>query len=343
MKITLYTDRSFLPEGKKYTTLLFPFWGNPETDKNDSDYGRFDEYTAKGKDFFSLTDDPQSADYFLLPYEFSFLKNDMIKSEQLEELAKKHNKKIIVFFNSDSDQDIPVENAIVFRTSFFKSSRKANEFAFPGWSIDFMKLKEKNESNEGSKPEKPSISYCGYIDHFSYNEVFSISNLIKKIKSRWKSADKIGPAIRGKAVRLMVKDKRITTNFIIRNGFWAPGMDKKQARNEYVDNIFRSDYALVARGAGNFSYRLFEVLSCGKIPVFINTDSVLPFDHIIDWKKYMVWIDEKDINQIAGKLVSFHERLSDREFGELKKNCRNLYEEWVSPSGFFSGLYKCLN
>lgn len=343
MKITIYTDRSFLPEGKKYTTLLFPFWGNPETDKNDADNGRFDQYTAVGKDFFSLTDNPLLADYFLLPYEFSFLANDMLMSKQLDELAKEHNKKVLVFFNSDSNQDIPMENAIVFRTSFFKSSRKTNEFALPGWSIDFMKFKDKNKNTSNSKPKMPSISYCGYIDYLRYSEVFSLIKLIKKIKNRFESADEIGPTIRGKAVRALLKDNKVNTNFIIRKGFWAPGMDKKQARKEYIDTIFSSDYALVARGAGNFSYRLYEVLSCGKIPVFINTDSVLPFEHLIDWKKYTVWIDEKDISSIGTRLVSFHNQISDKEFLELKENCRRLYEEWVSPTGFFSNLYKCLN
>ena len=30
--------------------------------------------------------------------------------------------------------------------------------------------------------------------------------------------------------------------------------------------------------------------------MFINTDCVLPFDEIIDWKKYVIWVDEKEMS-----------------------------------------------
>ena len=44
----------------------------------------------------------------------------------------------------------------------------------------------------------------------------------------------------------------IKTNFIIRNGFWAPGIDKSIARKEYFDNIENNLFTFCYRGAGNF-------------------------------------------------------------------------------------------
>lgn len=65
-----------------------------------------------------------------------------------------------------------------------------------------------------------------------------------------------------------------------------------------------SDYVLCARG-GDFSYRLYETLSYGRIPVFVDTDCVLPYDSEIKWKDYCVWVDEKEVNRIGERSRSF--------------------------------------
>jgi len=75
----------------------------------------------------------------------------------------------------------------------------------------------------------------------------------------------------------------------------------KQMRLEFLQNMIGSDYVFCCRGAGNFSYRLYEALCCGRIPVFIDTDCVLPYDFMIDWKKYFVWVDQSELPLIAEK------------------------------------------
>ena len=75
------------------------------------------------------------------------------------------------------------------------------------------------------------------------------------------------------------------TNIVLRPSFYggAAGGDpdaQLQARTGYVENLVASDYVLCARGAGNFSYRLYETLSCGRIPVFVDTDCVLPHEDV---------------------------------------------------------------
>jgi hypothetical protein len=83
-------------------------------------------------------------------------------------------------------------------------------------------------------------------------------------------------------------------------------------------------------------------MSCGRIPVFIDTDCVLPFDHIIDWKKYCMWIDIKDLDALGDSIVVFHKKLHKEEFEELQISIRRLYEEWISPNGFYRNLWRCV-
>ncbi|TXB65416.1 exostosin family protein [Vicingus serpentipes] len=336
--LNLYTDLNYLPSGKNVTIMLYPFFDSPKEDINDPDYGRFENYINNSSKIFKLVNNENDADIVVLPFEFSFEESDIKIAQKFVNNYKKSNKPILVFYNSDYDYNIPLDNVIILRTSFYKSTKSKNEFALPGWSKDFYNSRF-NETTK--KPVNPSISYCGYIDYLRPSLKDILNNYKDKLTSKTYNIYEIGPKLRGKAIRNLIKSKGVKTNFIFRNGFWAAGLDKKMAREEYIQNMYSSDYALVVRGAGNFSYRLYEVLSCGKIPVFIDTDCVLPYDHIIDWKKYVVWINQKD--NISQRLIEFHNDISDKDFYQLKQNCRKLYEEWISPFGFFSKLNNYLD
>ena len=108
------------------------------------------------------------------------------------------------------------------------------------------------------------------------------------------------------------------------------------ARNEYVQNMVESDYILCARGAGNFSYRLYETLCCGRIPVFIDTDCVLPLESSIDWKSHCVWVEGSDVAHIGDQVAAFHASLTPAEFADRQRACRALWETHLSPQGFFA-------
>lgn len=322
--------------------MLYPFLGNLNEQPDDPDFGRFDEYIAKGKDLFNFSGSIEEAEYTVLPFEYSFDPEKIkLANKAADESAAKH-KKMIVFFNSDSVKEIKIENSIIFRTSFFNSEKKTNEFAFPGWSVDFRK-KYDPACIALPKEKVPAVSYCGYVDTLEERNRRLLSVLKSMMFKMPKEDMAYGSYIRGKAIRSLLKDRQVKTDFIIRDGFWAQGLnDKLKVREEYAKNMIQSPYTFVTRGAGNFSYRLYEVMSCGRIPVFVNTDSVLPYDRLIDWKKQMVWIEEKDIKSIGTKIYEFHHSISEKNFMDLQKQNRKIYEEYLSPFGFFKHLYKLL-
>jgi hypothetical protein len=337
-KLKLFTDRAFLPKRQRYIPLLYPFWGSLEERHIDSD--RFVDYCAVGMSIFQITS-LQESDALLLPGEYV---SGSPEALAMAELAKTHGKKLIVFFNSDSDEEIPLDNAIIFRTSFYASRRKPNEFAVPGWSNDFLKSHLQGQMRLRDKHEIPVIGYTGYVDYYHF--LSYLAYFIRRVKKFGK--DHFGADLRGRATRLISKSPLVKTKFMIRNisgsgiGKYYSAEKNEVFRNEYVHNIIDSDYTLVARGGGNFSYRLYEVLSCGRIPVFVNTDCVLPFDHIIDWKDYMIWIEAHDIELIALRISEFHAKLSNEEFHHLQIKARQLYEKWISPKGFYSNIHECL-
>jgi len=344
MKLKIYPGKSNLVESGKHVVMLYPFYGLINDPIGDKDEGRFDAYAKSGVKYFSLTSCLQESDVVVLPYEWKSEKQWKSKykiyvedANRIAEEARRYGKRLIIFFNNDSEEVVPVKNSIIFRTSFTRSKRRKNEFAIPGWSVDFLSRYRGGDLSIRKKSEVPTVGYCGYVDYVQKN----IKNIVLyKIRTiRWYSQN-IGVSIRGTAVRTLLQDGRINTNFIYREKFG--GLMGNEARDEYVNNIFDSDYLLVARGAGNFSYRFYEILSCGRIPIFIDTDCVLPFDHIIDWKKYCVWIDSKDLMMIGDKVLKFHDNISGKDYEELQCSVRTLYERWICPVGFYDNLWRCL-
>jgi hypothetical protein len=99
-----------------------------------------------------------------------------------------------------------------------------------------------------------------------------------------------------------------------------------------------SDYTLCVRGIGNNSVRFYETICCGRIPIFVNTDSVLPFEHLINWKALCVWVDEKEIDNIAEVVANYHKKISPQEFIDLQIQLRNIWKQYFSPEGFFNNM-----
>lgn len=341
-QLKIFSDKKWLPDNCNHTIMLYPFWGEIELPVKDPDFGRFNDYTTRGKEIFLMVDSIQNCDYAVLPFEYSFETDKIQLAKKIAKEVGSFGKKLIVFFNSDIMDNISLENTVIFRTSFFKSTQKKNEFALPGWSKDFFQGNFKDDFTIKKNPS-PSISYCGYVDYLNTNQIGlkrRLKNTLFKIK---KESFDYGAYIRGKLVRLLMNDKNIKTNFIIRDGFWAQGIiDKNEVRKEYIQNMLSSPYALVTRGAGNFSYRLYEVMSCGRIPVFINTDAVLPFENQINWKKQTIWVEEKNINGLGKSILDFHQKISEPDFIEMQKKNREIYEKYLSPVGFYTKMSELL-
>lgn len=81
---------------------------------------------------------------------------------------------------------------------------------------------------------------------------------------------------------------------------------------------------------GNFSVRLYETLMMGRIPVFVNTDCLLPFEDKINWKNHVVWVEWKDKNKIAEILSDFHKNISIQDFEKMQLKNRRLWKETLS-------------
>ena len=83
-------------------------------------------------------------------------------------------------------------------------------------------------------------------------------------------------------------------------------------------------------------------MSCGRIPLFIDRNTPVPFEEYIDWANSMVYINYNERTKIDKILLNYHECKTEEELINIQKNNRNIYEEWLSPVGFHKNLFRYL-
>lgn len=345
-KLKIFLDPEYLLPGQTPEILARAFWEGKFEDAQSPEAGRFDAYSKTGKSLFELTG-LADADIAILPGPWV---TGSKAAKKLAREASRFGKKIIMFFNSDSDEAVPVKNAVIFRTTLYRAARKPNEYALPAWSEDFLERYCGGKVQIRKKTDRPTVSYCGQIKYKPAKiglKKFLMSPLAAlrfwSIPAVYRSAE-----TRKAAINRLQSSRLLETNFQPREKFWGgaiingkldPDLAVK-ARREYVNNLLNGDYTLCVRGAGNFSYRIYEALSLGRIPVLVDTDCVLPYEQFIDWKKFCVIVDAKDLARLDEKILEFHDRLSEADFENLQRACRNIWEEWLSPLGFFKNFHR---
>jgi len=87
-------------------------------------------------------------------------------------------------------------------------------------------------------------------------------------------------------------------------GFYIENLDSMNSDIETInlekyENLIKSShFFLCPRGYGPASFRLYESIELGTIPVYISDEFVLPFDDIINWNKFSVIIKKNKIGKL---------------------------------------------
>lgn len=355
MKLNLFSDHSYLLEGQEHDSLLYPFWGEPpekpDSPRNASWTGTFNNFLKQASSYFAMSS-LEDADLVIIPANLEAIFNPDFQAltEKLIDQARAAGKPAVGFFYGDlSHLELPIQCDLIFRNSLYRSRRKASDFVYPAWSVDFTHKYFNGELPIRAKSDKPVVGFCGFAgkkDLKLYAKQF-VHQLNQIFKSKTEIPSHfVGQLIRRKALIELSKSSLLKTNFIFRDamGLFSQPLEKREDfRKVYGRNMAESDYILCCRGYGNYSFRFCEIFSSGKIPIFINTDCVLPYDFEIDWKKYCVWLDESEIPMIAERVAEFHDRLSAKDFIDLQHECRRIWQERLSPEGFYSNLYRHLD
>lgn len=339
---------------KSYRGLVFPLLKPFIKGKGFTDNQRIAMYNVSEL-HFEFTDTLEDSDVVILTMAWNYYvktKQTKIAIDFIEE-CDALGLKVLVVNGGDFGVRIPYfKNLICLRFGGYKSKFSKNEFALPPFIQDPL-IAHFNREAIVAKPHlsKPIIGFCGQANASYLNTgKETLRTVFRNLKFHTGNSPNEPQQIlstsmlRASVLGGIQESPKVVSEFILRKEYRAgirTNKDSHSTTREFYDNLESSNYVVCVRGAGNFSTRFYETLAMGRIPIFINTDCALPFDEELEWKKHVVWVDYKERSKVTDKVVDFHSALSDKDFIDLQRNNRKLWEERLTLGGFFKYFLRC--
>ncbi|OGZ09688.1 MAG: hypothetical protein A3D67_02020 [Candidatus Lloydbacteria bacterium RIFCSPHIGHO2_02_FULL_51_22] len=293
-------------------------------------------YGAMDFSFLTLSEKPEDADFFLLPH--SYFSACAVGGRYVPDfvrLAARMKKRIVLFSEGDADTAIHIPHAIVFRTSQYAHQKKQNEIIMPPQVYADDVLKDSIFSLR-AKREKPVVSFCGWSEFGTLRgkAKFLARNIYADFRTHilrdsYAEPGKQGIYFRKKAIAVLSRSPLVETSFITRDFFSVNKhtikLPREILRAQYLENMVNSDFVLAPKGDGNFSIRFYEALALGRIPVLIDTGSILPLEDEISYSKYIVRVPYQNIEKIGEYVSRFYHRLTPEAYEEAQRGARALF------------------
>lgn len=352
----LFLDPAFAGEQAQYGQLAvspFALYHLPGSASMKTAFLREEMFSVLEQSrFYESVPSPEAADVVFMPFNLTKVRELAPEVERhYRRLAERAGKPLLLDHFGDSTADVEGDNAIVLRTSKFRSELRRNEIICPpviediGEIYNFAPL---------AKPERPSIGFVGLAQKRSGASYFShllpygrddyLYSVLRLLSPRY-GRQRSGIYFRRKALRALESAPGIKTDFTTR-AFWGRG---KRARNrighqeiraEFIENMRRNLYLLSVRGRGNFSLRFFEILSAGRIPVQIDTDTPLPLEDELDYQSFSLIHDWTQISNLPARLKELHEESSDETLRQMQEAARNAFQTRLRFDRFTKHLFE---
>lgn len=346
MTLRFYSEfTNYIPEYRyQLNTIAKSLWNERSNEERKKVYGEWVE-------LFECTPDIAQADVCLLTYFWSHYVESGTVPEALAEVenARAHNKQIVVFNGGDYPANLPSSDVILFESAGYRSDPGLRyHSAQPSYIADYVQDYCGGELQLRHKTPKPVVGFCGQASLSPIQTAWRSLRLkwrlhqYRQEKIKWEPAPFETSSFRSRVLKEFEGKDGLQTNYLLRTQYHGGDKNDKtlQARlkTEFVTNILDSDYTVCMRGGGNFSVRFYETLCLGRIPIFIDTDCLLPFQDEIDYRSIFPWVDVKDLPYAAEIVQDFHARLSDDDFIDLQKACRQLWVDHMTVNGFYRDL-----
>ncbi len=138
---------------------------------------------------------------------------------------------------------------------------------------------------------------------------------------------RLGHPVREAIVRL--SHPRAVIEDTSRLSFFGATTDEvSQQKRRYAEVVRRSKFVLCPVGSGTSSFRLFETMAAGRVPVIVSDDWVPPVGP--DWDTFSLTIPERKVRDLPA-ILERHEP----DFQTMVKGVRPAYDEWFANDVLF--------
>lgn len=109
---------------------------------------------------------------------------------------------------------------------------------------------------------------------------------------------------------------------------WTNSVNNTNA-DLFINECLKSRFVLAPRGYGRSSFRFFEAMELGSVPVYIWDDKKwLPYLHYLNYDKFAIVIHSSELSTLYGKMIS----ITDEKYNEMLKESKKV-KEWFTLDG----------
>jgi hypothetical protein len=250
--------------------------------------------------------------------------------------ARRVNLTCIFLNTQDAWQPFRATDGVLYRNSLDKRRQRPNERAMPAMVGDQRIDAAALGLDLGDPPYEPTprVGFCGYVG----SPIGRLNALATLRLQKWR-----GLHLRANALAALRRAEGVDTRFVERTTFGMTPVDAEageRRRRDLLANMLQNPYTLCMRGKGNFSFRLYEVLAAGRIPMYVDTHTVLPFENELDWPSLMPIVRIDRLEDIGPTLWAFHARFDAATFTAHQRRLWQIWHDWLSPLGFVKQLVR---
>jgi hypothetical protein len=114
-------------------------------------------------------------------------------------------------------------------------------------------------------------------------------------------------------------------------------------KKEEVENYRRvteeSYFVLCPRGYGKTSFRLYEVMQMGAVPVYIADEHWLPFQQYLDWKQFCIVTTPDRIDELPGLMRGI---IECGEYEPMRNKAIEVYKNYFCYDSCFRTIERIL-
>lgn len=333
-KMLFYVDSAWRVEPMGHTPLLFPFWGNGFDATRLPFHHQLFEHHGFDTELYGITEKIEEADVVLMPYPHNLCVSRLADLFlKVQEFATASGLPLLIDGIGDVEHPVHYKKAIILRYGGYRFSHDPREFHIPPYADDLFELYGKEPFTPRPKHDKAVIGFAGWSELTRRQK---IRRIIKELPYRLRAlvdskygAVKKGVFFRIQAREILERSTEVVPNFLSRKSYSGhiktAETNQETLRQDFVENLLSSDYGLDIRGDANASTRLYEMLSLGCIPVFVDTERNFPFSDAVDYKSFSVMVDFRDMQDLPRIVADFHREVREEQFAQMQLNARTAY------------------
>lgn len=134
---------------------------------------------------------------------------------------------------------------------------------------------------------------------------------------------------------IVLKEVHEKPGYFIQAFHWQ--QDIPDDRKIHFKNVLeQSRFTLCPRGYGATSYRMYEAIQVGSIPVYISDKFVFAWEDELDWSEFCVIVPESKITEIDSML----KEMSETQVRKMQERLKVVYDQYFTIPAAYNQIIK---